>query len=358
MDGREALDPTRLLTSLFRSVVIIDRSGQVVESYGSCGDGPSLSADPVLARAWEPIRACLDGTPFEREFDGCRIRGVPLEDGRVAVVTWKPLATDSKPCEFDFLVNHIRQGAWRTDGSGKILFANHYLASWLDTSPEDMIGEPASRYMLDPVESPEVRFRTAGGAEKRAVVSHFRAPGQVERVDLISESTPEQAIRADLVEEVRRMAQLARTDPLTGLANRIEFQDGLRHAKESDAPFALILTDLDDFKTINDTFGHVVGDRVLVEVAQRLRAAVRDSDLVARLGGDEFAVLVPRADLARAHEVFERVIDRLQFQMNVDGHEIDVVVSAGYAHSIDHRDDILEVADQEMYRYKRLKKQA
>src|SRR6202012_1702616 len=96
-----------------------------------------------------------------------------------------------------------------------------------------------------------------------------------------------------------QIARLARTDGLTDLANRATFMERLRQtfaaAHRGAAAFAVLYLDLDGFKPINDTLGHPLGDRLLQEVAQRLRQCTRETDLVARLGGDEFAIL--QADL-------------------------------------------------------------
>lgn len=103
-----------------------------------------------------------------------------------------------------------------------------------------------------------------------------------------------------------RLAYLAQYDCLTGLANRASFQDHLANAltrrERTRQPLGLLLIDLDRFKPVNDTLGHVVGDRLLKAVAERLRRCVRKSDTVGRLGGDEFAmVLEGIIDAARPH---------------------------------------------------------
>ena len=100
----------------------------------------------------------------------------------------------------------------------------------------------------------------------------------------------------DLVQARERVSQLAYTDPLTGLANRTSFGPALEHAvqlaRRHDRKLAIMFLDLDGFKQINDAHGHDTGDRLLIEVASRLRACLRSSDLVARLGGDEFVVML------------------------------------------------------------------
>jgi diguanylate cyclase (GGDEF)-like protein len=111
-----------------------------------------------------------------------------------------------------------------------------------------------------------------------------------------------------LVEETRR---LAITDGLTGVWNRRQFDlrlaDEVTRASRFDEPFAMLLIDVDDFKVVNDTMGHLVGDHVLVEITRRLKSATRRVDVVARFGGEEFALLLPRTDLDGAHLLAEKI---------------------------------------------------
>jgi diguanylate cyclase (GGDEF)-like protein len=119
---------------------------------------------------------------------------------------------------------------------------------------------------------------------------------------------------AVLVDELRRQEARLRDqalyDGLTRLANRAHFHDSLARALDA-GPAALVLIDLDHFKTVNDTMGHAAGDALLVEVARRLRSAVRENELIARLGGDEFAVLLPGAAAAEAGGVADRILAEL-----------------------------------------------
>lgn len=112
----------------------------------------------------------------------------------------------------------------------------------------------------------------------------------------------------------------ALTDPLTGLRNRRGLERGLAGLAARQMPFALVHVDLDRFKQINDTLGHLAGDAVLVEAAQRLRAAVRDADAVARLGGDEFVVLLPGLrDAATVQAVAGRLLADLARPYDLPG---------------------------------------
>ncbi|MBM2620577.1 GGDEF domain-containing protein [Actinoplanes sp. LDG1-06] len=123
------------------------------------------------------------------------------------------------------------------------------------------------------------------------------------------------------------------TDELTGLRSRRFFVQALRSETTRRGRLSLLLLDVDHFKSVNDTFGHDGGDRVLTEVARRLADSVRGDDLVARYGGEEFAVLLPRADEARAAEIAERIRERMARDLMPvgDGRTHRVTVSIGAA---------------------------
>lgn len=122
-------------------------------------------------------------------------------------------------------------------------------------------------------------------------------------------------------------------DPLTGLPNRrmleLEAPALIRDADRS--RIGILFIDLDDFKGVNDTYGHRTGDAVLAEFAQRLRGCVRAQDTVVRLGGDEFAVLLVGADETEAGAVAGRVLKCTEAHFLVDGHRLDVTVTLGLA---------------------------
>lgn len=158
------------------------------------------------------------------------------------------------------------------------------------------------------------------------------------------------------------LAHQANHDPLTGLANRAHFEERLDQAldmmRDNGGHAALFFIDVDRFKSINDEFGHEVGDIVLCIIARRLRAKVREGDLVARLGGDEFAVLLlPLGDLSQARRIAGSMLEGMAEPIELpSGVALNVSLSIGIAFFPDHATDaagLLKKADEAMYESKR-----
>lgn len=159
--------------------------------------------------------------------------------------------------------------------------------------------------------------------------------------------------RKALEEELRRQAF---SDALTGLANRSLFRDRLGHALARAArggrTTAVLYLDLDDFKAVNDRFGHGEGDTLLIAVAERLRSVTRAADTVARLGGDEFAVIVEETEPRAADRAAARLLEALTAPFQVGGEDVDVRASIGIAlqtRAMEDGDELLRRADIAMY---------
>ena len=153
-----------------------------------------------------------------------------------------------------------------------------------------------------------------------------------------------------------RVAYLAYHDPLTELPNRVLLQDRLHQAtltcRRDGKPLALLTLDLDGFKEVNDVLGHHAGDRVLQQVAARLRLTLRESDTVARFGGDEFAVLLPLADADGAELTARKILAALEEPVVVDGRPLAVHGSIGIACFPVHAasgEELMQKADVAMY---------
>jgi diguanylate cyclase (GGDEF)-like protein len=168
--------------------------------------------------------------------------------------------------------------------------------------------------------------------------------------------------RLDVLEDrVDELQKLSTTDGLTQVHNHRHFQERLREefrrAQRYDDALALIILDLDHFKSINDRFGHMTGDGVLREVSAALLRSVRETDLVARYGGEEFAVLLPRTHLTGALTVAERISKELaSLRLGAEG-SLRVTASLGVS-GFPHRavltaEQLVQTADAALYRAKR-----
>lgn len=151
------------------------------------------------------------------------------------------------------------------------------------------------------------------------------------------------------------LAELAYTDPLTGLPNRRFMSEYVQQRRDGGAEtIAAVFIDLDDFKLINDRYGHGIGDRVLVEVGKRLERASREQDQPVRLSGDEFVVVCHDVTQLQAQSIKHRILDELSEPVTIDGLRIPVSLSAGLAFGSQGTafEEILRQADADMYRAK------
>ncbi|MBC8066355.1 MAG: sensor domain-containing diguanylate cyclase [Chlorobia bacterium] len=368
------------MTALFESVLVFDETGAVLQRSGLPVDISNVLLDERMQSLRSRLEDCVAGTSFEAHFsinnrERTRWRGVPYatDDGVRAAALGiegsfgKVSRTRLAGSEFDFVLANMRQGFLRRSAKGAIAYVNKYLANQFELTPEEVMGRHIGEFMPGAKNQEgqyEAEFVTQSGVRRRAIVSTAPLVGARGRVsgyiDVVTDITADHAFRTKLVAEVQKMSHLAYTDSLTGQANRTEFQSELERLTSLDPPepFGLVMVDLDQFKEVNDQFGHSAGDEVLVEFASRLRLAVRDSDLVARLGGDEFAILLSGAPKEIAAEFVSRLIDRLSFKMTLGDEIVQVGASVGWAHSDDGAAKIFQSADRRMYRDKRKRKGA
>jgi len=197
------------------------------------------------------------------------------------------------------------------------------------------------------------------GSSLGSLALFWRSPGYeppAERINAI-EQIAETCIPA--IENARRYRearQLAETDALTGFFNQRYFHETLRReslrAQRYDRRLALLILDLDDFKSVNDRIGHLAGDAVLAQIAERLRNEIRSVDIGCRVGGDEFAVIMPESSSEDASQLFDRMHDAVATMSVPGGHK--VRVSAGIA-ELRHGETaagLFERADSALYRAK------
>lgn len=146
------------------------------------------------------------------------------------------------------------------------------------------------------------------------------------------------AIKEDISERKQaeaRIHYLVNFDPLTGLPNRLQMDDHLQYtlnlAKRNDGFFALMFLDLDHFKNINDTLGHSIGDRLLIELSKRLTASLRDQDTVSRMGGDEFIILLPGSDVSGTIQVAQKLLHSIAQTFFIEEYQLSITASIGIA---------------------------
>ncbi len=277
---------------------------------------------------------------------------------------------------FEAAFTHAAIGMTVVDPDGVVLQANEALGQLADCRPDRLVGRafadllhPDDRVSLalriaDIVRGSKgafelgVRLRRVDGTERRALLhtSPYRLagvglPGLIHQLqDVTARHDAEQ-----------RLHHIAYHDGLTGLPNRHCFHERLEAAvasagEERGSRFAVMFLDLDRFKTVNDSLGHMAGNQLLRTVSQRLAACIRPDDLVARLGGDEFALLVGGLDESDyAMRLAQRVLNALEQPVPLDGTEVSVGASIGVTFSEGPRrtvDEILRDADLAMYEAK------
>jgi diguanylate cyclase (GGDEF)-like protein len=159
----------------------------------------------------------------------------------------------------------------------------------------------------------------------------------------------------------QKLAEMATHDFLTGLPNRFlltdRFSIAAAQAHRKDAKMALLLLDLDKFKSVNDALGHSVGDKLLQAIGERLSGIIRSSDTVARLGGDEFLLLLPEiVNLDDAEKIAKKIVDAFNEPFIINGNSLRISISAGIAIYPEDGTDLevlMQKSDLDMYRGKK-----
>ncbi len=277
---------------------------------------------------------------------------------------------------FQRLLDSASDGVFSIDQDGRCTFINRAAAELLGYAPEDLLGQAIHQIIhhtrKDGTSYPgdscpdftalklgrgmrlddEILWRHDGAMlHVHYAVSPIVESGNITgAVVVFSDSSERHALQ-------ERLRHQALHDPLTGLPNRILFMhrldQRLANPEQSSAALAVLFLDLDGFKFINDALGHEAGDQVLVVVAERLNACVREGDTVARFGGDEFTILLDSlAETSDATEIAARIVEHLQEPITVNQYRISLTLSVGVALSLSPRDlsgDLLRHADAAMY---------
>ncbi len=194
------------------------------------------------------------------------------------------------------------------------------------------------------------------------IALYFREPRQPDssQLELLQMASRLAAVAIEQRELTGRLAYQAQHDALTGLPNRLCFEERMKHAivaaRRRNAPLGLLSVDMDRFKLVNDTLGHGAGDGLLQEVANRIKTSVRETDIVARWGGDEFVVgLTEIAHPEDISLVAQKLLDAFKHPVAVEGHDLFITATIGASVYPNDGQDLAELvrnADRAMYRAK------
>lgn len=343
----------------------------------------SYLAVPVVSRSGTVLGGLFFGHPEEGVF-GQREESIAVglaAQAAVAMDNARLFESVRKSEErYRTIVDTANEGVWLLGADSKTTYANQRMVQMLGYAEEEMLGRrlfdfmdeeacvEAERYLerheQGVEEDYDFRFRRKDGSDLWAIVSTSPL------VDENGEYQGALGMVTDITERKRMEEQLAHQalhDPLTDLSNRVLFMDrleqALARASRSKNLVAILFMDLDNFKIINDSLGHLIGDRLLVAVAERLQPCVRAEDTIARLGGDEFAILLEEVQEGdTAIRVAQRIVEELQEPFVLHGQEVFVSTSIGIALSSrtfsdfnegDGPEALVSKADTAMYKAKR-----
>ena len=260
-----------------------------------------------------------------------------------------------------------------TQADCPITYANSAFQGLTGYREEELIGRNC-KFLQGEETDPEtvalLRARLAEQRECHVTLRNYRKDGSTFWNALYVSPVPNAKGRVthfvgvlnDVSERMAYEAHLAHSashDALTGLANRALLEERLIHhfalSQRQGRPMAVLFVDLDDFKPINDSLGHAIGDKVLIEVANRLSSAMRPGDTLGRLGGDEFVVLLPDAPHDAQAKMAKRLLQLVASPYRIDHHELHLSASIGIAISndtIDQPMELIQQADMAMYKAK------
>jgi diguanylate cyclase (GGDEF)-like protein/PAS domain S-box-containing protein len=346
----------------------VDQVG-ALEGFASTITSSDSRALPLLVRLRH-----ADGSWLETEIIGMNHLDHPEIEGLVLSIRdvsgsmrTEGALRDSEE-RYRLIVELAREGICVVDAFGRNTYANHALASLLGTTVNEMLGGSLFDFIgKDHLEAAHSRIGGEGDESlDEEDLSLVTLDGRLVWARLRSSAVRQHdgtylgaiVFVADVTERrelEQRLAEEARRDPLTGVANRKELFEVLYPILETGALTAALYVDLDGFKEVNDQFGHTLGDELLCSVAARVRSAIRGIDTVARVGGDEFVVIC--RDLETTDEavaIGTRIRETLAqpFGLAVGPVRIDSSIGIAFGRTTD-ADGLLARADQALYRAKR-----
>jgi diguanylate cyclase (GGDEF)-like protein len=345
----------------------------------------TLAPEEFFADFKRRVAACKDVVLQRRVVAGGRLLAVrhqPMANGGW-VGTFEDITERERAAEelseqyrlFDIALNNMTHGLCMFDGDMRIIVCNKRYYDMFGLSPEvikpgktvyDVLAHSVAlgnyRHLNLTVEDlygPYVKMLQAGDT----VIHRHLADGRVVKITHQRMTAGGWvAVYEDVTERHRaeeHIAHMARHDALTDLPNRVllreKMAEGLARVEAEAESMAVFYLDLDNFKAINDTLGHPIGDKLLGTIAERVRGAVGAGDTVARLGGDEFAVLHCNANARAAETLARRLVEIVSEPVVIDGQEINTGVSIGVAMAPGDgtaADHLMKCADLALYRAK------
>ncbi|WIM95128.1 EAL domain-containing protein [Actinoplanes oblitus] len=269
---------------------------------------------------------------------------------------------------FHALIRHSSDVVTVIDADGRVTYQSESMQRVFGYPPEAFVG----RHYTDLLD-PEVSMRLSEAMRQVAARPYATATREVVHTHQDGRKRPSEMIITNLVDDPHvggfvlntrdiserkelqdQLVHEAYHDPLTQLANRALFREQAIAALRRTTDLTVLHLDLDGFKRVNDSLGHLAGDQLLVQIADRIQACVRAEDVVARFGADEFAVLIEAASFAEAERVARRILDDLEAPIVVGARHIHVRASIGLATaaSAEDGDQLLRHADLAMHHAK------
>jgi diguanylate cyclase (GGDEF)-like protein len=299
-------------------------------------------------------------------------------DGAQRAVRKSEARALGKSRELEVTLDHMGQGIMMVDANDDVAVINRRAVELLDLPPVFLTSRPKFDQIMSHLWSQEEygrdgelldtktldRVRAGARGDQNFVMERTRPNGTV--LEVRSAGLPGGGMVRTFTDvtvrrkDIERIAHMARYDALTGLSNRAHLHermdDSLERLQRYNEPFAVFCLDLDRFKAVNDSLGHVAGDLLLKMVAKRLKNCVRATDTVARPGGDEFVVVVKATDqFADIANLAQRIVDALSATFNLDGQEANVGTSIGIAmapYDGTNAAELVRKADLALYRVK------
>lgn len=344
---------------------------RISESYDHIlsGHRPATAEYRVLSKSGQTRWMRTSSRPITVDGRVAGLRGVLMD---ITELKRTEQALRESEERYRSLFRDTRDAINITTREGRIIDANQSFLHLFGYTREEMATLNATEVYADPADRPkfqeeieregsvrdyEVRLRKKDGTEMDCLVTSVVRRSEDGNVVGYQGFIHDVTERKRAEETIRRLAYY---DSLTGLPNRTLFNDrlhlALARARRNHQKLAIMLLDLDNFKDVNDTLGHPVGDTLLEQVGDRLQGLLRASDTVARMGGDEFLLLLPGLAQAQdAEKLADKILRAIRKPLVLDGHPLHVTTSVGIAVFPDDGEDgdtLVKNADIAMYRAK------